>query len=181
MVCIIGLSQQGRTVKSVYISISSTTEDLGNHRSAVADALRSLDYVVESMDKYPGARDARPKAACESDVSRSDYYLGIFAHRYGFIPGEDNTEKRSITELEYLAAISNSKPRFIFLSADGSAQPARQAKYEEAEKMIQLRQRLKTERWLGSFESPEDLAKKAVITLVQFESSIRPKAWPQWM
>jgi len=37
--------------------------------------------------------------------------------------------------------------------------------------MIQLRQRLKTERWLGSFESPEDLAKKAVITLVQFESS----------
>jgi len=104
MVCIIGLSQQGRTVKSVYIS--STTEDLGNHRSAVAAALRSLDYVVESMEKYPGARDARPKAACESDVSRSDYYLGIFAHRYGFIPGEDNTEKRSITELEYLAAIS---------------------------------------------------------------------------
>jgi hypothetical protein len=67
-------------VKNVYIS--STYEDLKEHRRAVADALRDCGYKVDAMEKYP-ARDDRPKAACEADVSNCDIYIGIFAWRYG--------------------------------------------------------------------------------------------------
>jgi hypothetical protein len=83
----------------------------------VADVLRDCGYNVDAMEKYP-ARDDRPKAASEADVSNCDIYIGIFAWRYGHVPGEDNPENKSITELEYLAAARAKKPQLIFLLAD---------------------------------------------------------------
>jgi Domain of unknown function (DUF4062) len=79
-------------MKSVYIS--STYEDLKDYRQAVADVLRDCGYNVDAMEKYP-ARDDRPKAASEADVSNCDIYIGIFAWRYGHVPGEDNPENKS--------------------------------------------------------------------------------------
>jgi hypothetical protein len=86
-------------VKSVYLS--STSEDLREHRAAVIDFLRRCGYDVDAMEKY-GARDDRPRAACEADVAQCDIYVGIFAWRYGHVPTDDNAQARSITELEYL-------------------------------------------------------------------------------
>jgi hypothetical protein len=78
-------------MKSVYIS--STYEDLKDYRQAVADVLRDCGYNVDAMEKYP-ARDDRPKAASEADVSNCDIYIGIFAWRYGHVPGRGQSVKQ---------------------------------------------------------------------------------------
>jgi hypothetical protein len=159
-------------VKNIYIS--STYGDLKEHRQAVAEVLRDCGYNVDAMEKY-GARDDRPKPACEADVSNCDIYIGIFAWRYGHVPTDDNPERKSITELEYLAA--GQKPRLVFLLADDAPWPGslRDAENQEDEgkRIRDLRKRLKAERWAGFFKSPDDLAKQVLKSVFQFESTKR--------
>jgi hypothetical protein len=155
------------------VYISSTVQDLAEYRHAVADALRKLAYDVDSMEKYP-ARDDRPKAACEKDVSECDIYVGIFAWRYGYIPNDDNPDAKSITELEYLAAGRAHKPRLIFLLDDDVAWPPAllDAQQDEGGKRIRdLRARLKTELWASTFKTPDDLANHVVISVIQYRST----------
>lgn len=99
------------------IYISSTYEDLKPFRSAVASYLRRLNKQVICMEDYV-ASDTRPIAKCLQDVARSDAYVGIFAHRYGYIPEKDNPDSLSITELEYRQALKSAKPALIFLLSD---------------------------------------------------------------
>ena len=161
-------------MKSVYIS--SPYEDLKDYRQAVADALRSCGYSVEAMEKYP-ARDNRPRVVCETDAANSDLYVGILAWRYGYIPIEDNPEGQSITELEYLAAGRAEKPRLIFLLADDVPWPAtlRDAKHEKdnGKRIRELRTRLKSEKWVAFFRDPDNLAKRALVSVLQYKSTKR--------
>lgn len=161
-------------MKSVYIS--STHEDLKDHRNAVAEVLRNCSYNVDAMEKYP-ARDDRPKAASEADASNCDIYVGIFAWRYGYVPTEDNPEGKSITELEFLAAGRAQKPRLIFLLADDAAWPSslRDAEREQDEgrRIRALRNHLKTTRWAAFFKSADDVAKQVLTAVLQYESTKR--------
>ena len=99
------------------IYVSSTYEDLKPFRSAVASYLRKLNKQVICMEDYV-ASDTRPLEKCLTDVARADVYVGIFAHRYGYIPPEDNPDSHSITELEYRHALKSGKPTLIFLLSD---------------------------------------------------------------
>ena len=96
------------------IYISSTYEDLKDHREAVYRALRRLGHDVHAMEDYV-ATDARPLDKCLGDVAAADVYLGIFAWRYGFVPNKDNPQGQSITEREYRHAVERGKPCLIFL------------------------------------------------------------------
>ena len=69
--------------------------DAANYR-----VLRQLGHDVVAMEDYVAA-DRRPLDKCLADVASCDLYLGVFAHRYGYIPESDNPDGRSITELEY--------------------------------------------------------------------------------
>jgi len=103
-------------ITSVYIS--STFEDLKPYRSAVASYLRKLGKQVIGMEDYV-ASDTRPLAKCLEDVANADVYVGIFAHRYGYIPVErDNPNSLSITELEYRQAVKCGKRTLIFLLSE---------------------------------------------------------------
>jgi hypothetical protein len=160
-------------MKSVYIS--STYEDLKAYRRAVADALRQCDYNVDAMEKYP-AREDRPKEACEADASNCDLYLGLFAWRYGFIPPQNNPERKSITELEYLSAGRTGKPRLIFMLADAVDWPSSLRDAEsgnEGKRIGELRARLREEKWVGFFKSPDDLARQVLVSVVQHEATKR--------
>jgi hypothetical protein len=99
------------------IYVSSTYEDLKSFRSAVASYLRKLNKQVTCMEDYV-ASDKRPLARCLEDVARSDAYVGIFAHRYGYIPEKDNPDSLSISELEYRQALKSGKPALIFLLSE---------------------------------------------------------------
>src|SRR5437870_7388997 len=93
------------------IYLSSTYEDLKECRKAVYDALHKLGHKVFAMEDYI-ATDQRPPEKCLQDVAGCDYYVGIFAWSYGYIPGNDG---KSITELEFRKAYEDGKPRLIFL------------------------------------------------------------------
>ena len=82
------------------IYLSSTFDDLIEHRNEAYRALRRMHHHVIAMEDYV-ATDQRPLDKCLDDVAASDLYIGIFAWRYGFIPTENNPEQKSITELEY--------------------------------------------------------------------------------
>jgi hypothetical protein len=86
------------------VYLSSTYKDLKDFREAVADGLRQLGHFPVGMEDYV-AEGSRPLAKCVKDVAESDIYVGIFAHRYGFVPDEPgNPTKVSITELELTTA-----------------------------------------------------------------------------
>src|SRR4051812_2387639 len=97
------------------IYISSTYEDLKDHRDAVCRGLRKLPGCnVRAMEDYV-ATDERPLDRCLADVAECDIYVGIFAWRYGFVPAAGNPERRSITDLEYRKACELGKRRLNFL------------------------------------------------------------------
>jgi hypothetical protein len=156
-------------MKRIYLS--STIADLKKFRRAVSDTLRSCGYDVDSMERY-AARDNRPKAACEADVANSDYYVGIFAWRYGYVPKNDNPDGRSITELEYLAAAMI--PRFIFLLDDRAPWPSAHRDRQTGRRptrIRKLRNSVKDDRWVGYFDSPDSLAKSVLVSLLQHEAT----------
>lgn len=155
------------------VYISSTVQDLKEYRESVTNVLRRCGFNVESMEKYP-ARDERPKTACEADAAGCDVYVGIFAWRYGYIPPDENPERKSITELEYVAAGKAGKPRFVFLLDDNAPWPPTLLDSQQesgGKQILELRNRLKTERWAAFFRSPDDLANQVLTTVIQYRST----------
>jgi hypothetical protein len=96
------------------IYLSSTYADLQEHRAAVYHALRRLRHDVVAMEDYVAA-DRRPVDKCLRDIAECDIYVGIIALRYGYVPTDDNPDRKSITELEFRHATRLGRPRLLFL------------------------------------------------------------------
>lgn len=68
------------------IFVSSSFEDLREHRAAVIRVLRQLGHEVLAMEDLT-AVSAAPLAKVLDMVDRSEAYVGLFAWRYGYVPG----------------------------------------------------------------------------------------------
>ena len=112
------------------IFVSSSFEDLREHRAAAIRILRQLGHQVLAMEDMT-AGSATPLAKVLDMVDRSEAYLGVFAWRYGHVPtkadqpnpppeatiavdGEVDGET-SITEYEYRRAKKRELPIIAFL------------------------------------------------------------------
>jgi hypothetical protein len=168
------------------IYLSSTYEDLKEYRDAAGRALRRLNHQVVGMEDYV-ASDERPLEKCLKDVARCQIYIGLFAHRYGFIPKEDNPEQMSITELEYREATRLNKPRLIFLVDtkerwSPSSMDAVTGEGDRGAKITALRAELEESKLASFFKSAEHL--ESLVTAAtalhtqQAVASPRPKAAP---
>jgi|SRR5271165_7492737 len=140
--------------------VSSTYEDLKEHREAVCQVLRKMRYTVIAMEDYV-ARDNRMVDQVLQDVRDCDIYLGIFAWRYGYVPQEGNPEGLSITELEYREARGR-KPRLVFLIDTDAPWPRKYmdsvtGENDRGAHIERLRQDLLKEMH-SRFSNPEDLA-----------------------
>ncbi len=93
------------------VLISSTFIDLVEHRLAVADAIERLGLALSRMETF-GAMTEQASEACYAEVERSDLFVGIYAHRYGFVPPEG---EKSITEAEFDHAFALRRPTFCFV------------------------------------------------------------------
>jgi len=93
------------------VMISSSARDLPEHRKEVMDACLRLDVFPTMMEHLP-ASDADAIAASLEMVNQAEIYLGIFAHRYGYVPAGHAI---SITEMEYDRAVERGIPRLIFI------------------------------------------------------------------
>jgi hypothetical protein len=97
------------------VFLSSTYEDLVEYRSKAANAIERLGQQGVRMEVF-GARPESAAAACFDEINSSDVIIGIYAHRYGFIPPGSDV---SITEQEFDFARGKSKQVFGFL-VDGN-------------------------------------------------------------
>ncbi len=91
--------------------VSSTARDLPEHRKEVLDACLRQGMFPIMMEHLP-ASDSDAIAESLRMVDQADIYLGVFAHRYGYIP---KGHEISITEMEYKRAIDRRIPRLIFI------------------------------------------------------------------
>jgi hypothetical protein len=104
------------------IYLSATYQDLKEHRDAVYRILRMLRHDVISMEDYVAA-DTYPLHKCLADVAASDVYVGLVGWRYGYIPDQENPDRKSITELEYRQAEQSGLPRLMFLADKDASWP----------------------------------------------------------
>jgi formylglycine-generating enzyme required for sulfatase activity/energy-coupling factor transporter ATP-binding protein EcfA2 len=79
------------------VFISSTSKDLKEYRQAAIDAVLKYKCVPLTMEHF-GARAGEPVEVSLDDVHECDIFVGIYAHRYGYVP---KGSKKSITQQEY--------------------------------------------------------------------------------
>ncbi len=75
------------------IFVSSSFEDLREHRAAAIRVLRQLGHEVVAMEDMV-AGPAAPLNKVLEMVDRSEAYLGLFAWRYGYVPGSASSSSR---------------------------------------------------------------------------------------
>lgn len=138
------------------VFVSSTFLDLAEHRETVQKALRQLGAIDISMENL-GARDERPKSECLRIISEEvDTFVGIYAHRYGFIP---KGERKSITESEYDAASQSGIPRYIYLvNEDAPWTPKFIDGGTSAGRLAKFKQRVSSTHICKRFSTKDDLA-----------------------
>ncbi len=151
------------------VYLSSTLEDLREHRATVATSLRSMGHDVLGMEQY-SAEDIRPLERCLRDVRSSDVYVVIAAWRYGFVPNEASNKKakRSITELEYEEAVEHKIAVLSFLLDPGAPwAPSAMDAFgpRGAKEVTAFRQRLGEERLSGMFTTPDNLARQVAASI----------------
>lgn len=136
------------------VYVSSTYQDLADHREIVRLAVRRLGHEDIAMEYYV-AEDRRPVDRCLEDVRSADLYIVIMAWRYGFIPpGHD----RSITELEYRTALDAGVPCLVFVLSEDHPWPPRLM--ERSARVDEFREELVQNRIAGLFGSKDDLARQ---------------------
>jgi len=157
------------------IYLSSTFADLKIFRENSTAALRKAGHTVVTMEDYVATGKYPPLQKCLDDVARCDYYVGIFAWRYGYVPPEDNPAQKSITELEYRRACEMDKPRFIFLlSADAEWSTNLLDKFTSegnaGENIGTLRNELGRDKIVSFFKTPDALASLVIAAINKWEA-----------
>lgn len=142
------------------VFISSTYIDLGEHRKAAHDALEKLDVQVIWMEAF-GARPEDSTTACLKEVEESDLFIGIYAHRYGYIP-KDSTV--SITEQEFDHAQKFDKPIFGFIVNEDHAWSPKHIEHDKKDKLNTFLSKVK-KRPVDFFTTPDNLAQKIVSSI----------------
>ena len=86
------------------VFLSSASEDLGDHRRAVAVRLEELGHHVEQMDGW-GAQGPPVVETLEGKVRGCDLFVLLVAGCYGESPTEEIGHGRSYTHLEFDTAL----------------------------------------------------------------------------
>lgn len=137
------------------VFISSTFSDLIDYRESVQKGLRQLGAEDISMENF-GARDERPKEECIRLIyEEADFFVGIYAHRYGYIPEGDTI---SITQSEYIAAETSGIPKLIYVIDDEHPWPPKFIEDGESKnKLVQFKKNLFSKHICKKFTNKDNL------------------------
>lgn len=150
--------------ETLTVMVSSTARDLPEHREQVKEACLRQGMLPKMMEHLP-ASDAEAIAASLKLVDEADIYVGIFAHRYGYVPAGHDI---SITEMEYNRAVERQIPRLIFVM--DKTHPITIEDVEQGEGALKLKafkERVQTQNIVNFFSSPADLRAEVVNSLSQ--------------
>jgi tetratricopeptide (TPR) repeat protein len=144
------------------IMISSTARDLPEHRKAVEEACMRQSFFPVMMEHLP-ASDDDAIAASMRMVDEAEIYLGVLAHRYGYVPkGHDI----SVTEMEYNRAGERGIQRLMFVIHEDHLVRAGDVETGAgAEKLKAFKQRVETDKVVRFFKSVDGLRGDVIDTL----------------
>jgi len=150
--------------------LSSTYVDLVGHRQAAAEAIEKLGQQVGRMELF-GARPVEPSDASLTEIDDCDLFIGIYAHRYGYVPDGSHV---SITEAEFDHAQANNKPVFCFLVDEDHAWLPKMTEDESGRsKLRNFKSKIGSEVVRDIFTTPQDLAYKIAASLGRYLSTIK--------
>ncbi|MCB0586784.1 MAG: DUF4062 domain-containing protein, partial [Phaeodactylibacter sp.] len=149
--------------QKIQAMISSTARDLPEHRKEALDACLRQSTAPLMMEHLP-ASDEEAIGASLKLVEEADIYIGIFAHRYGYVP---KGHEISITEMEYKRAVARDIPRLIFLMDKEHPITIEEVEVERAAELKAFKTRLQEENIVNFFKSPADLRAHLINSLSQ--------------
>jgi len=83
------------------VFISSTSDDLKDHREQAAKAALASGFSPRMMEYFPASGHAPSLPACLEKVAEAEVVVVLVAHRYGWVPDDpSNPDAKSITWLE---------------------------------------------------------------------------------
>jgi hypothetical protein len=149
--------------------LSSTYVDLVSHRKAAAEAVERLGHQVGHMEVF-GARPEEASEVCRSEIDECDLFVGIYAHRYGYVP---DGSRVSITEAEFDHARKTNKPLFCFLVDEDHPWPPKMIENEPGRsKLSSFKAKIGSRVARDTFTTPEDLAFKVAAALGRYLSTL---------
>ena len=87
-----------RKPRSRNVFVSSTSEDLKEHRKAARDAAISASFLPVMMEYFVASGKRAPLATSLAKVDDADLVVAIVAHRYGWVPpDQEGDHHKSIT------------------------------------------------------------------------------------
>src|SRR5215831_358125 len=137
--------------------VSSTFEDLKDHRNWVIAALRKAGIFVDPMEEWTAASDA-PRHLSQQRIAGCDLCVLLVAFRRGHIP---RGEELSITQLELQAAAKSGIDVLVFLLREDEPWPRKFDQMETDPGIRQWRKELqehKTIRFFGLEPSSIEIA-----------------------
>lgn len=96
---------------SLKVFISSTYIDLIDYRRVAIEVVNRYKCVPLAMEFF-GSQPQDPTTVAGKEVRECDIFVGIYAHRFGFVPGG---QEKSITQQEYELAKAQGKDCLCFV------------------------------------------------------------------
>jgi tetratricopeptide (TPR) repeat protein len=155
------------------VFLSSTYIDLIDHRKAVASALRTMDEDVGHMEIF-GAREAEATIVSLEELDKCDVLVGVYAYRYGTVPAGSKT---SVTEQEYLYAMSKKIPVLVFVVDESHPWPPKLMDKSQTE-VEKFKSKATAEHTPDYFTSPDNLAQKVVSSVGRLAKKLVQKPSP---
>lgn len=133
--------------KQIKVFVSSTFEDLKEHRNYVIHVLRDAGFYVDPMENWT-ADSNEPKQFSQNRVKGCDICVLLVAFRRGYIPDGEN---ESITQMEYGYSIALGIDVLVFLLDDDAPWPRRFDDMDRDSGIGKWRNELKAKHGVGFF------------------------------
>ena len=122
------------------VFIASTSEDLKTYRLAARDSAMRCRFGVRMMETFTAGSNP-PLSECRAAVDQADLLIVIVAHRFGWIPDEQDATfatSKSITWLEVDHALEEDKIDVLAFLVDDDYDwsPELREEYRVAQAMV---------------------------------------------
>ena len=146
------------------VFISSTGKDLADYRQAAIDTCNRLQLIPIAMEFFSAMGQGATEGS-KKKVDESNLYVGIFAHRYGYI---EHGYEKSVTETEFDYAGERRLDRLCFLVKSDYPWPPELIDYEQHAQLVAFKQKVNTSVIRAEFTTVEDFQIKLVQALVEW-------------
>lgn len=159
--------------KKYQVFISSTFQDLRDHRDQAIKAVLDMGHIPIGMEMFSAA-DEEQWAIISRQIQDSDYYVLLVAHRYGSL----DSSGTSYTEKEYDYAVSLGVPVLAFVIEDGAPWPSNQHEQDPLlrTKLTEFKQKVKS-KLIQFWQSKDELHGKISISLMKATTAYPRTGW----